>query len=225
MGQAAELGRRRRSSADAKCSSSSSDLNVQRYRAYKPPVGAPSHVGRQVIDERACPWSRRQPRAFRGEILAALRFAMPGPQMDNARFSQPAHRPFRTAAPARFGALADARRCGRRRRTRHGRRKAGYRFRHAFSRARFGGRAANGSTLPRFDPVREAGRGTDTGFSHRLTRGHLPLRRARALGRRGFPSHDPARKLESEPITRSSHRRAHRHPPLRSARALRRVRR
>ena len=43
---------------------------VQRCRAHVAPLGTPSHVGRQVIDERARPWPRHSPRALCDETLA-----------------------------------------------------------------------------------------------------------------------------------------------------------
>jgi hypothetical protein len=47
-----------------------SDLKVQLCHAHKPPLSAPSHVARQVINDRARPWSRRSPRALPREMLA-----------------------------------------------------------------------------------------------------------------------------------------------------------
>jgi hypothetical protein len=38
---------------------------VEPCRAHVPPPGVPPHVGRSVIGERAGPWSRRSPRAWR----------------------------------------------------------------------------------------------------------------------------------------------------------------
>jgi len=72
------------------------------------------------------------------------------------------HRPAHRHLPLRHArAWRRARRGGslrlRRRRTRHGRRKAGHRFRHAFWRTRFTRSGRQRVGLPPSDPVREAG--------------------------------------------------------------------
>jgi len=65
-------------------------------------------VGRQVVDERARPWSRRSPRA-----LAKLALARIAPLHAGVRIAT-----FSCAAPARCGAFADERRVVARRRRR-----------------------------------------------------------------------------------------------------------
>jgi len=67
-----------------------------------------SHVGRQILDDRARSWSRRSPRTFRDGTLAGATIREAGARTENDRFTAGALiAAFRRAPPAWCGAFAD----------------------------------------------------------------------------------------------------------------------